>query len=220
MALLTEKPVYGLKVLSASENFSFLSFFFFFFSLRNDLCNLPYLKLCINEAMRLYSPVPIICRSSDKSYDLQGRKLPKGKRGASNFSINPMDSLTISKCLLIQKYFFMQFITISGIQIFPLEFKQIFGLVPLFSEISNHNNTKNPSLNSYGQRNGCFLFVGKSARYTYPQEQYRRRSRCNWQALFVRLILRVAIRKVKRWKQPGKWKWQKILNRDLGSGIA
>lgn len=44
----------------------------------NDLCNLPYLKLCINEAMRLYSPVPIICRSSDKSYDLQGRKLPKG----------------------------------------------------------------------------------------------------------------------------------------------
>lgn len=112
-------------------------FLFFFFSLRNDLCNLPYLKLCINEAMRLYSPVPIICRSSDKSYDLQGRKLPKGKRGASNFSINPMDSLTISKCLLIQKYFFMQFITISGIQIFPLEFKQIFGLVPLFSEISN-----------------------------------------------------------------------------------
>lgn len=119
-------------------NFSFLSFlFFFFFSRRNDLCNLPYLKLCINEAMRLYSPVPIICRSSDKSYDLQGRKLPKGKREASNFAINLMDSLTTSKCLLIQKYFFMQFITISGIQIFPLEFKQIFGLVPHFSEISS-----------------------------------------------------------------------------------
>lgn len=50
------------------------------FSLRrNDLYNTPYLKLCIQEAMRLYSPVPIICRSSDKSYDLQGRTFPKGK---------------------------------------------------------------------------------------------------------------------------------------------
>ena len=50
------------------------------FSLRrNDLYNIPYLKLCIQEAMRLYSPVPIICRSSDKSYDLQGRTFPKGK---------------------------------------------------------------------------------------------------------------------------------------------
>jgi len=44
----------------------------------NDLYNVPYLKLCINEAMRLYSPVPIICRSSDKNYDLQGRTFPKG----------------------------------------------------------------------------------------------------------------------------------------------
>lgn len=44
----------------------------------NDLHNVPYLKLCINEAMRLYSPVPIICRSSDKSYDLQGRTVPQG----------------------------------------------------------------------------------------------------------------------------------------------
>ncbi|KAJ7374839.1 Cytochrome P450 4B1 [Desmophyllum pertusum] len=41
-----------------------------------DLCNVPYLKLCMNEAMRLYSPVPIICRSSDKEYDLQGRTFP------------------------------------------------------------------------------------------------------------------------------------------------
>lgn len=44
----------------------------------NDLCNLSYLKLCINESMRLYSPVPIICRRSDKEYDLQGKKFPKG----------------------------------------------------------------------------------------------------------------------------------------------
>ncbi|XP_073233148.1 cytochrome P450 4A10-like [Porites lutea] len=44
----------------------------------NDLQNAPYLKLCINEAMRLYSPVPIICRSSDKSYNVQGRTVPKG----------------------------------------------------------------------------------------------------------------------------------------------
>ena len=29
--------------------------------------------------MRLYSPVPIICRSSDKNYDLQGRTFPKGE---------------------------------------------------------------------------------------------------------------------------------------------
>ena len=45
---------------------------------RNDLGNLPYLKLCINESMRLYSPVPIICRRADEEYDLQGKKFPKG----------------------------------------------------------------------------------------------------------------------------------------------
>ncbi|KAL9974260.1 hypothetical protein ACROYT_G011277 [Oculina patagonica] len=43
-----------------------------------DLGNVPYLKLCINEAMRLYSPVPIICRTSDKSYNLQERTVPPG----------------------------------------------------------------------------------------------------------------------------------------------
>lgn len=43
----------------------------------NDLGNLPYLKLCINESMRLYSPVPIICRRADEKYDLQGKKFPK-----------------------------------------------------------------------------------------------------------------------------------------------
>lgn len=45
---------------------------------RADLCNVPYLKLCINESMRLYSPVPIICRLSDKEYEIQGRTLPSG----------------------------------------------------------------------------------------------------------------------------------------------
>ena len=55
------------------------SIYIYFLIHRTDLSNVPYLKLCINEAMRLYSPVPIICRSSDKHYDLQGRTLPPGK---------------------------------------------------------------------------------------------------------------------------------------------
>lgn len=28
--------------------------------------------------MRLYTPVPIICRLSDKEYEIQGRTLPSG----------------------------------------------------------------------------------------------------------------------------------------------
>ena len=46
---------------------------------------MPYLKLCMNEAMRLYSPVPIICRTSDKDYDLQERTVPPGKIPSSSF---------------------------------------------------------------------------------------------------------------------------------------
>lgn len=45
---------------------------------RGNLCNVPHLKLCIHESMRLYSPVPIICRLSDKEYEIQGRTLPSG----------------------------------------------------------------------------------------------------------------------------------------------
>ena len=66
----------------------------FLFSLRrNDLYNIPYLKLCIQESMRLYSPVPIICRSSDKNYDLQGRTFPKGK--PENMSLYRLKSLAL-----------------------------------------------------------------------------------------------------------------------------
>ncbi|XP_021365497.1 cytochrome P450 4F5-like [Mizuhopecten yessoensis] len=44
----------------------------------DDMPKLEYLTMCINEGMRLYTPVPIIHRQSTKEFTIDGKKFPPG----------------------------------------------------------------------------------------------------------------------------------------------
>lgn len=48
------------------------------FDHREDLSHLPYLSMCIKEALRLHSPVPFIQRQLTQDTDLDGFLAPKG----------------------------------------------------------------------------------------------------------------------------------------------
>ena len=45
---------------------------------RDDFGRLPYLTMCIKEAMRLHSPVPVIGREVDTEFEIEGVTLPVG----------------------------------------------------------------------------------------------------------------------------------------------
>ena len=45
---------------------------------REDLSKIPYLTMCLKEAMRLHSPVPIIGRETTREFELDGVTIPPG----------------------------------------------------------------------------------------------------------------------------------------------
>ena len=45
---------------------------------REDLDAFRYMYLCIKEGMRMFAPVPVIARSLDKTYNIDGRDVPEG----------------------------------------------------------------------------------------------------------------------------------------------
>ncbi|KAK3747034.1 hypothetical protein QZH41_017807, partial [Actinostola sp. cb2023] len=42
------------------------------------IASLPYLDRCLKESMRLYSPVPVIARTLDETYIIDGKEVPEG----------------------------------------------------------------------------------------------------------------------------------------------
>lgn len=44
----------------------------------DDLPNLPYLKMVLDETLRLYSPVPMVARDATKDDVIDGHRIPKG----------------------------------------------------------------------------------------------------------------------------------------------
>lgn len=57
----------------ASDYFSVLLSYF-----RDDLPSMPYLTMCIKEALRLHSPVPFIQRELTQDTDIDGHIAPAG----------------------------------------------------------------------------------------------------------------------------------------------
>ena len=47
--------------------------------LRKQLGKLTYLHMCIKETTRIFAPVPMISRSLDKTYEIDGHHVPEGK---------------------------------------------------------------------------------------------------------------------------------------------
>ena len=44
-----------------------------------DISNMPYLSACIKEAMRLHTPVPLVCRVAKQATEIGGYKIPAGQ---------------------------------------------------------------------------------------------------------------------------------------------
>lgn len=47
--------------------------------LRKQLGQLKYLHMCIKESSRIFTPVPMISRTLDKTYEIDGHQVPEGK---------------------------------------------------------------------------------------------------------------------------------------------
>ena len=62
-----------------------------FFS-RKQLGKLKYLLMCIKESTRIFAPVPMISRTLDKTYEIDGHLVPEGnyngKRETSNARVH------------------------------------------------------------------------------------------------------------------------------------
>ncbi|EDO47297.1 predicted protein, partial [Nematostella vectensis] len=59
-------------------NNKFKNVLFLFFSCRDDINNMNYLSMCMKESMRLFSPVPVIGRTLDEEYVIDGKRVPEG----------------------------------------------------------------------------------------------------------------------------------------------
>ena len=46
--------------------------------IRKHLSKLKYMLMCIKESCRVFAPVPMISRSLDKTYEIDGHLVPEG----------------------------------------------------------------------------------------------------------------------------------------------
>ena len=55
---------------------------------RKQLGKLKYLLMCIKETTRIFSPVPMIARTLDKTYEIDGHLVPEGKYHGKRETLN------------------------------------------------------------------------------------------------------------------------------------